>query len=80
VEGFVYPGASGLLYFYAPPVYFPAVIGGLAVWRHNKPILFVKKTKKCVQGPLHECTSGRAFPGYPLTAHDSYVFSMALGG
>ena len=29
------PGASGLHYYYTPPVCIPAVIGGLAVWRHN---------------------------------------------
>ena len=38
VEGFVYPGTSRLPNFYAPPVYFPAIIGGLAVWCHNKLI------------------------------------------
>ena len=31
------PGASGLLYYYAPLVCVPPVIGVLTVWRHNKP-------------------------------------------
>jgi len=35
------PGASGLPYYCTPPVCVPAVIGGLAVWRHNN-----KKKKK----------------------------------
>jgi len=30
------PGASGLPYYCTPPVFVPDVIGGLAVWRHNK--------------------------------------------
>jgi len=30
-------GDSGLPYFCAPPVLVPTVLGGLAVWRHNKP-------------------------------------------
>ena len=29
-------GASGLPYYWTPPVRVPAVIGGLAVWRQNK--------------------------------------------
>jgi len=31
------PGAFGLPYYCAPLVCVPASIGGLAVWRHNKP-------------------------------------------
>ena len=31
------PGASGLPYYFTPPLFFPDVIGGLAVWRHNNP-------------------------------------------
>jgi len=31
------PGASGLPYVWAQLVCVPAVIGGLVVWRHNKP-------------------------------------------
>ena len=31
------PGASGLPYYYSPHVCVPDIIGGLAVWRHNKP-------------------------------------------
>ena len=38
-------GASGLPYYCTPFVCIPAVIGLLAVWRHNKP----KKTKKTGQ-------------------------------
>ena len=30
-------GASGLPYYCTPPVCVPAVLGLLAVWRHNKP-------------------------------------------
>ena len=29
------PGASGLPYYFTPPVTVPDVIGALAVWRHN---------------------------------------------
>ena len=35
------PGASGLPYHCTPPVCVPALLGALAVWRHNK-----KKQKK----------------------------------
>jgi len=35
------PGASGLPYYCTPPVCVPAVLGALAVWRHNK------QNKKC---------------------------------
>jgi len=38
------PGASGLPYYCAPRVCIPAVLEGLAVWRHNKP-----KTGKTVR-------------------------------
>jgi len=31
------PGASGLPYYCAPLVCVPDIIGGLTVWRHNKP-------------------------------------------
>jgi len=65
------PGASGLPYYYTPPVCVPAVIGGLAVWRHNNKkqigsyelctchhVRFVFKTKKlhCYVSPQSVCS------------------------
>ena len=43
------PGASGLPYYCTPPVCVPDVIGGLAVWLHNK--------KNCNQ-PLGDVPEG----------------------
>ena len=39
------PGASGLPCYCTPPATVPAVLGGLAVWRHNN------NQKKCPAGP-----------------------------
>jgi len=42
------PGASGLPCYCTPPVYVPAVIGALAVWRQN-----IEGTKKSDRGEDH---------------------------
>jgi len=42
------PGASGLPCYFTPPVYVPAVIGALAVWRQN-----IEGKKKSDRGEDH---------------------------
>ena len=46
------PGASGLPYSCTPPVCVPAVIGGLAVWRHNNNKKIDKTTSASLIAPV----------------------------
>jgi len=43
-------GAAGLPYYYTPPVCVPAVLGGLAVWRHTNKKTNVKKSENFLGG------------------------------
>jgi len=79
------PGASGLPYYYTPPVCVPAVIGALAMWPRRQ-----KKGKKetvsmCVRMPLSlrsiaGVPSSQALPGFPITAHHLCAFLLELEG
>jgi len=55
------PGASGLPYYFTPPVCVPAVLGALSVWRQNQK----KEIRVCVchsfHGSLRECLRARRF-------------------
>ena len=46
-------GSCGMIYYCAPLVRMPDVIGVLAVWRHNKP----KKKNRRGQGRISHCTA-----------------------
>ena len=61
------PGASGLPYYFTPPVCVPVVIGGLAVWRHNNN----KKNSSC--------TLKCGFLGFITTNKQTECTSMSTG-
>jgi len=79
------PGASGLPYYCTPPVYVPAVIGALPVWRHNP------KKKKIdrlhahttihtnIRHELRECLRARRFRAIFFAAPLSVCVPAVIG-
>ena len=70
------PGASGLPYYFTPLVCVSAVLGALAVWRHDNQTSKDKPSGRPGGAPAGPA----ALPGFPITAHHLCAFLLYLEG